>query len=331
VENRGCNAEEAAGGVTHTAGMARPARGSLDAAALAAFFRREGRDLPWRRPEAGPWGVLVSEVMLQQTPVARVLPVYLEWMTRWPTPDALAAAETAEVIRAWGRLGYPRRALRLQQAAGVISRHHDGAVPQHLGELLALPGVGEYTARAVAAFAFGQRHPVVDTNIRRVISRAGRGFDEHGPATAADRANLEALLPIAPSEAAAACAALMELGALVCAVDSPDCARCPLADSCAWRAAGFPEGPPRKRPAQRWHGTDRQVRGQIMAVLRGAEDPIAEAELATRTPSYAIDPAQWSRCLVSLLADGLADRDITGALRLPAGSRTTPGSGLSSR
>jgi A/G-specific adenine glycosylase len=269
--------------------------------------------------------VLVSEIMLQQTPVSRVLPLYLDWMERWPTPDALADAETADVIRAWGRLGYLRRALRLQEAAGVISRRHGGAVPQDLGALLALPGVGEYTARAVAAFAFAQRHPVVDTNVRRVISRAVRGIDEHGPATAADRSELDTLLPAEPSEAAATCAALMELGALVCTADAPGCERCPLVDSCAWRAAGYPAGPPRTRPAQRWHGTDRQVRGQIMAALRGADEPLTEAELAARTASYAIDPVQWKRCLASLIADGLAGRDVTGALRLPSTRRVAPG------
>jgi len=337
VEKRGCNADNgagrglptqrrggAAGGAASdpasggASGAAdRTLSGTLDTAALADFFRRDGRDLPWRRPEAGPWGVLVSEIMLQQTPVARVLPVYLTWMKRWPTPGALARTDTAEVIRAWGRLGYPRRALRLQEAAAAIERHHGGDVPQDLGALLALPGVGEYTARAVAAFAFGQRHPVVDTNIRRVLSRAVRGIDEHGSATAADRAELETLLPPDPAAAAAACAALMELGALICTADSPGCARCPLAPSCAWRSAGYPAGPPRKRPAQRWHGTNRQVRGQIMAVLRDVDEPIAESELATRTSSYTADPGQWRRCLDSLLADGLAARDGDGALRLP--------------
>jgi A/G-specific adenine glycosylase len=323
VEKRGCNADGRAGGVTHTRRPAGATDGALDTAALAEFFRREGRDLPWRHREAGPWGVLVSEIMLQQTPVARVLPVYLAWMERWPTPAALAGAETAAVIRAWGRLGYPRRALRLQAAAAAIERDHGGEVPQDLGALLALPGVGEYTARAVAAFAFGQRHPVVDTNIRRVLSRAVRGIDEHGPATAADRAALEALLPDEPAEAAATCAALMELGALICTADSPGCARCPLAPGCAWRAAGYPPGPPRRRPAQRWHGTDRQVRGQIMAVLRSADEPLAEAELATRTASYAGDPVQWQRCLDSLLADGLAARDGNGHVRLPFSAATS--------
>jgi A/G-specific adenine glycosylase len=322
VENRGCNAEGSTG---ETAGNEPgSAEATLQPAVLADFFRREGRDLPWRRDDAGAWGVLVSEIMLQQTPVARVLPVYQEWMLRWPTPDALAGADTADVIRAWGRLGYPRRALRLQEAAAAIERDHAGEVPQDLGALLSLPGVGDYTARAVAAFAFRQRHPVVDTNVRRVLSRAVRGIDEHGPATARDRAELEALLPDDPAEAATTCAALMELGATICTADSPACERCPLAPRCAWRAAGYPPGPPRRRPAQRWHGTDRQVRGRIMAVLRGADGPVPRAELATRTASYPDDPTQWERCLASLVADGLAVREPNGALRLPSTTGSAP-------
>lgn len=288
------------------AGTAPLAAAGLDVPALIDFFARHGRDLPWRSREAGAWGVLVSEVMLQQTPVVRVLPTYLEWMSRWPTPRALADAPTHEVIRAWGRLGYPRRALRLKEAAAAIGARHGGVVPDDLGALLALPGVGEYTARAVLAFAFRRRVPVVDTNIRRVLSRAVRGIDEHGPATATDRRELDELLPREPAEAAVTCAALMEIGALVCTAAAPDCAHCPLAPNCAWRAAGYPEGPGRKRPAQRWHGTDRKMRGEIMAVLRGAAGPLPRAALAARTPSYPGNETQWQRCLRSLIEDGLA-------------------------
>jgi A/G-specific adenine glycosylase len=294
------------------------ARGRLDAGRLAAFFAAHGRDLPWRRPEAGGWGVLVSEVMLQQTPVARVLPVYGEWIRRWPTPAALAAESPGEAVRAWGRLGYPRRALRLHAAAVAMVRDHGGRVPDDLAALLALPGVGEYTARAVAAFAFGQRQPVVDTNVRRVLCRAVRGVDEHGPATARDRAELEALLPAEPRAAAACSAALMELGALRCTVTSPACQGCPLADTCAWLAAGRPAGPPRK-PAQAWHGTDRQVRGSIMAMLRDSDHALPEAELRPGLLA-GHDPGQWQRCLDSLLADGLAVRDEAGRIGLPGAS-----------
>lgn len=292
----------------------RNAEGVLDPGVLAHFFAVRGRDLPWREASAGPWGVLVSEVMLQQTPVARALPVYLDWMERWPTPAALAGAEVADVLRAWGRLGYPRRALRLREAAAVIVERYDGAVPREVAELLTLPGIGEYTARAVAAFAFGSRVPVVDTNVRRVLARAVRGVDEHLPATAADRAEVEALLPEDPAEAVTTCAALMELGALICTVQKPDCGACPLAPRCTWRAAGYPAGPPR-RPAQRWHGTDRKVRGEILAALRHTETPLTEDELRSRGSSYSV--VQWERCLASLLADGLAARDDLGRISLP--------------
>jgi A/G-specific adenine glycosylase len=284
----------------------------LDADRLAGFFAARGRDLPWRRPTVGGWGVLVSEVMLQQTPVSRVLPVYREWMARWPEPAALAGEPAGEAVRVWGRLGYPRRALRLHAAAVVLVRDHHGAVPKDLDCLRALPGVGEYTARAVAAFAYGQRHPVIDTNVRRVLSRAVRGIDEHGPATAADRAELAALLPVEPRRAATFSAAVMELGALVCTAAGPRCEECPLSERCAWLAAGRPAGPPR-RPAQGWHGTDRQVRGAIMAVLRESPSPLPETLLAADRH----DPAQWRRCLVSLLADGLAVRDPAGLITLP--------------
>lgn len=297
---------------------------------MTAFFTRVGRDLPWRRPDAGPWAVLVSEVMLQQTPVVRVLPVYQEWMRRWPSPAALAGAPTADLLRVWGRLGYPRRALRLQRAAAAILADHDGRVPGTVPQLLALPGVGEYTARAVAAFAFGTRVPVVDTNVRRVLSRAVRGIDEHGPATAADRAQMETLLPDDAAMAVTVSAAVMEVGALVCTVRSPRCGDCPLAETCAWRAAGYPPGPPRRRPVQAWHGTDRQLRGRIMAVLRAADGPLAEQDVAdtasppslTATAAGADQgagtaAAQWRRCVDSLVADGLAVRDPRGRLHLP--------------
>jgi len=299
----------------------------LDGARLAAFFAAEGRDLPWRRPDAGGWGVLVSEVMLQQTPVSRVLPVYEQWLRRWPTPAALAADSPGEAVRVWGRLGYPRRALRLHAAATVLVTDHGGRVPDDLETLLTLPGVGEYTARAVAAFAFGQRHPVVDTNVRRVLSRAVRGVDEHGPATARDRDELARLLPAEPDAAATMAAALMELGALRCTVTSPICRGCPLSATCAWLAAGRPSGPPR-RAGQTWHGTDRQMRGRIMAVLREADGPVSEAELRPVTPAAGADgaqhAAQWRRCLDSLLADGLAVRDGTGLIALPGSAASGP-------
>jgi A/G-specific adenine glycosylase len=261
------------------------------------WFDRNARDLPWRRAEAGAWGVLVSEIMLQQTPVARVEPAWRAWLARWPTPAALAADPPAEAIRAWGRLGYPRRALRLHECAVAIVTRHDGEVPDDLDALLALPGIGGYTARAVAAFAFGQRQPVVDTNVRRVVARAVTGVAD----APTSLGTVSALLPEEPARAARASAALMELGALVCTARTPRCTECPVAGACAWRQAGRPpaEGPSR-RP-QRYAGTDRQVRGLLLAVLRDETDPVPLDRLDLVWP----DPVQRGRALASLLADRL--------------------------
>jgi A/G-specific adenine glycosylase len=275
----------------------------MDAAdALIAWFDAHARDLPWRHATAGAWGVLVSEVMLQQTPVARVEPVWYAWLARWPTPAALAADPLGEAIRAWGRLGYPRRALRLHECATAIVARHDGEVPDNLDALLALPGIGGYTARAVAAFVFGQRQPVVDTNVRRVVARAVSGVADAGPATtAADLTAVTALLPVEPARAARASAAFMELGALLCTARAPRCPECPLSGSCAWRLAGrpAPDGPSR-RP-QRYTGTDRQVRGLLLAVLRETTGPVPVARL----DAVWVDAVQRSRALASLVEDGL--------------------------
>src|SRR3954447_26367858 len=168
---------------------------------LVDWYDREARDLPWRRPDAGPWAVLVSEFMLQQTPVSRVLPVWHEWMRRWPTPAALAADAAGEAVRAWGRLGYPRRALRLHAAATAVVERHDGRVPSSYDDLRTLPGVGDYTAAAVAAFAFGARTAVLDTNVRRVYRRVFDGSDDMPASpTAAERA--EALRRVPSDEPA---------------------------------------------------------------------------------------------------------------------------------
>lgn len=261
------------------------------------------RDLPWRRPEASPWSVLVSELMLQQTPVARVLPVHEAWLERWPTPADLAAEPTGEAVRMWGRLGYPRRALRLHAAAVAIVADHGGEVPSSHADLLALPGVGEYTAAAVASFAFGQRHAVLDTNVRRVLARAASGVALPPPSmTRAERALAESLLPDEDAVAATWAVAVMELGALVCTATSPRCAACPLQEQCAWVLAGSPayDGPPRR--AQAWAGTDRQCRGRLMAVLREALGAVHVSALeAAWGPTE-----QRERCLAGLVADGLA-------------------------
>ncbi|MDI5940741.1 MULTISPECIES: A/G-specific adenine glycosylase [unclassified Micromonospora] len=268
------------------------------------WYERNARDLPWRVPGVSAWAILVSEVMLQQTPVVRVLPAYEAWLARWPTPAALAADPPAEAIRMWGRLGYPRRAMRLHDCAVAIVERHGGEVPDRLEQLLALPGVGTYTARAVAAFAYGQRHPVVDTNVRRVVSRAVAGEPDAGPATRpADLVATEELLPAEPAEAALASAAFMELGAVVCTARSPRCAVCPVESICAWRASGqaAPAGPTR-RP-QRYAGTDRQVRGLLLAVLRESSGPVPRQRL----DQVWTDDVQRSRALAGLVTDGLVE------------------------
>ncbi|MCW2807832.1 MAG: A/G-specific adenine glycosylase [Marmoricola sp.] len=264
------------------------------------WYADHARELPWRGPGATPWAVMVSEFMLQQTPVARVLPVFESWLTTWPTPSALAAAPSGAAVRAWGRLGYPRRALRLHAAATAIVDRHDGEVPAAYDDLITLPGVGDYTASAIASFAFGGSHPVLDTNVRRVLARAVGGVEF--PATSvnkAERALAESLVP--RHEPATWAVAVMELGALVCTATAPRCGACPIRDQCTWRLAGHPayDGPPRR--GQPWAGTDRQVRGRLMAVLRDTEGTVARSRLEAVWP----ETVQRERALQSLLDDGL--------------------------
>ena len=283
---------------------------------IAAWYRENARDLPWRRPGFSPWGVLVSEIMLQQTPVARVIPRLEQWLARWPTADALAADSPAEAVRAWDRLGYPRRALNLHAAATAIAERHGGEVPADVDALLALPGIGDYTARAVACFAFRMPVPVVDVNTRRVIARAVDGQGEAGPArTRPDLAAMAALLPDDDAETTHDVnAGAMELGQTVCTARAPKCEVCPIAELCAWRAAGYPahDGPRAPRQA-RFEGSDRQVRGIIMRALRGAETPVSHNEVATLWP----DAVQRERALAGLIADGLAVGDPDDGYRLP--------------
>ena len=288
---------------------------ALDAALVTDWFAVHARDLPWRRPGFSAWGTLVSEFMLQQTQVARVVPILEEWLRRWPTPADLAAAPPAEVLRAWGRLGYPRRALALHACASAIADRHGNVVPEDVDELLALPGIGDYTARAIAVFAHGHRHPVVDTNVRRVIARAVQGVAQpEAPAARRDLPAMAALLPDDLVQQRAFNAGMMEIGAVVCTSRSPRCEECPLAAVCAWRLAGSPahDGPPPRRQA-RFEGSDRQLRGRVMAELRASDVPVAEAELAAVLP----DPAVRSRILVGLERDGLATR-AEGGWTLPA-------------
>ncbi|MFG2831628.1 A/G-specific adenine glycosylase [Streptomyces sp. NPDC048434] len=303
---------------TETASAADAAAEAADGTALHGpvtdWFDEHARDLPWRRPEAGAWGVMVSEFMLQQTPVSRVLPVYEQWLARWPRPADLAAEAPGEAVRAWGRLGYPRRALRLHAAASAIQERHGGDVPREHGQLLALPGVGEYTAAAVASFAYGQRHAVLDTNVRRVFARAvaGRQFPPNAT-TAAERKLARQLLPQDEELAARWAAATMELGALLCTARAPECGRCPIAAQCAWQRAGSPvhDGPPRR--TQAYAGTDRQVRGKLLAVLREAVSPVPQQAL----DAVWDEPVQRARALDGLVSDGLVEPLGGGRYRLP--------------
>ncbi|MFF0578766.1 A/G-specific adenine glycosylase [Streptosporangium saharense] len=278
------------------------------------WYADNARDLPWRTEDASPWSILVSEIMLQQTPVVRVLPIWTEWMERWPTPAALAKEPPGEAVRHWGRLGYPRRALNLHACARAITDEHDGEVPADHATLLTLPGIGEYTAAAVASFAFRGRHAVLDTNVRRVLARAVTG-EEYPPkaTTPAERKLAASLLP-GEEDAPVWAVAVMELGALVCTARAPRCADCPIVGLCAWRLAGKPpyEGPARK--GQTYAGTDRQCRGRLLAVLRQAHGPVPKDALDVVWD----DALQRERALDGLVADGLAEVLDDGTYQLPA-------------
>ncbi len=280
--------------------------------AVSRWYAHAARDLPWRRPGTSPWAVLMSEVMLQQTPVSRVEPVWEQWAIRWPTPAQLAAEPAGEAVRAWGRLGYPRRALRLHAAAVTVVERHEGRLPLTVAELLALPGVGDYTARAVAAFAHRQRHPVVDSNVRRVVARAEEGLAD-APVTRRDLGRVLDLLPADGDRAATTSVALMELGALVCTARSPQCPACPLLDRCAWVRAGRPPLETPVRRPQGYAGSDRQVRGRLLGVLRDSQEPVEPDVLA----QVWVEPAQRTRALAGLVADGLVDPLPDGRYALP--------------
>lgn len=283
---------------------------TVDVGELLMWYSHEQRDLPWRRPGVSAWQILVSEFMLQQTPVARVEPIWLDWVARWPTPSATAAASAGEVLRAWGKLGYPRRAKRLHECATVIAADHADVVPDDVETLLTLPGVGTYTSRAIACFAYGKRVPVVDTNVRRVIARAVHGRAD-SPASVRDLGDVEALLP-KDERAPVFSIALMELGAIVCTARSPRCGLCPLS-SCAWRSAGFPPSAEPARKPQGYAGTDRQVRGRLLDVLRANATPVTRAQLDV---AWLTDTAQRDRALDSLLTDGLVEQTASGLFAL---------------
>ncbi|WP_311243325.1 A/G-specific adenine glycosylase [Microbacterium sp. WCS2018Hpa-23] len=288
--------------------MSHPAAATM--APLAAWYRHAARDLPWRRrefhEEFGAWGTLVSEFMLQQTPVTRVIPHLEAWLSRWPTPRALAEATPAEVVQQWANLGYPRRALWLHRAAIEITDRHEGVVPRDVEPLLLLSGIGDYTARAVAVFAYGDRHPVVDTNTRRVLARAVLGQAQPGSPSRRDLDLMDSLLPVGDDESAVFNAAAMELGATVCTSRSPRCEICPLIDDCAWVAAGRPDTGDTRRRQATFEGSDRQARGAVLRVLRSAApEPVLLPGVLPDWP----DPLQRDRAIDSLIADGLAEAD----------------------
>ncbi len=283
--------------------------------AIAGWYEAGHRELPWRRPGFPAWGILISEFMLQQTPVARVIPKLEQWLTRWPTPADLAAVPPGEAVRAWDRLGSPRRALALHSAATAIAERHGNVVPSDVDDLLALPGVGPYTARAVAAFAYGVRTPVVDVNTRRVLARAVEGHGESGPAhPRRDHALMDSVLPSDLARARLVNAGTMELGQVVCTARAPRCDVCPIAAACAWRAAGYPADVGPSAPKQkRYEGSDRQVRGLILRELRASETPVPGAVIDGLWP----DAAQRERALAGLLRDALATGDPQRGYQLP--------------
>lgn len=270
------------------------------------WFEGAQRPLPWRDPSCTPWGILLSEVMLQQTQVARGLAIWSQWIIRWPTPNDLAAAPLADVLIAWDRLGYPRRARWLHESARIIRDVHDGQVPNTMEALRALPGIGEYTASAVLAFAFGQPTAVLDTNVRRVIERAFGGTST--PAAHITNAERDRAASLVEIGGAAWSAAAMELGALICTSRSPQCLACPIQNVCEWRGLGHPESRIETRKQARFEGSDRQARGFVMAALRLA---------SVRQPDLAWpNAAQLERAITSLESDGLLVRE-KDHLRLP--------------
>jgi A/G-specific adenine glycosylase len=272
------------------------------------WFAKNKRELPWR--STSPWGVMVSEFMLQQTPVARVLPKWNEWMARWPTPVELAKATPAQVITAWGRLGYPRRALRLHESAKIIARDFNNEVPESEEVLRSLPGIGDYTAAAISAFAFGANTLVMDVNIRRVLVRAldGKEYPTSSP-TVRERESRLAILPSRNADNWAA--ATMELGALICTSKNPSCNNCPIISQCKWRKNGYPQSE-LVRKSQDWHGTDRKCRGTIVQALR-------ENESLTLSAIKKLWPeeSQVEKALETLLADHLIEEHSRSRFRLP--------------
>jgi A/G-specific adenine glycosylase len=269
----------------------------VDQLVLLDWFDKNKRDLPWRK--SNPWGVMVSEFMLQQTPVNRVLPIWEQWMERWPSPLDLSQAKKSEVISAWGRLGYPRRAIRLHESAGIIAKEFNNEVPREIEQLRSLPGVGEYTAAAIAAFAYEESTLVLDINIRRLFARIFDG--EEYPTSSPSKIERELRAKLIPRDGAKWAAATMEFGALICTSKNPSCEQCPIKRQCAWRKSGYPKSE-LIRKSQDWIGTDRQCRGTIVQALRENEK-LTEAKLKKLWH----EDAQIEKALKTLIADGLIE------------------------
>jgi len=277
------------------------------------WFEVNARDLPWRAKHTTSWQVLVSEIMLQQTPAERVTPAYLAWIARWPDAAALAKASPAEVLRQWDRLGYPNRALRLHQCAKTVTTEFSGDLPADYESLIALPGIGDYTASAILAFAHNKRSIVLDTNIRRVLTRVWQGQERQRPSVSSiERTLADQLTPTDDADAALWSAAVMEFGAVICTARNPQCDHCLISSKCQWLAAGRPKSAVPIR-SQKFAGTDRQVRGKLMAVLRSAPKSVPKALL----DSAWSDGQQRERALDGLVSDGLVEVTRSGRYRLP--------------
>lgn len=278
------------------------------------WSRRTRRALPWRKTR-DPWAILVAELMLQQTQVARVVPRYEAFLAAFPTPAACAAAPVGEVVRAWEGLGYNRRAVNLHRAAGVVVETHAGTLPDDLDELLALPGVGPYTARAVLAFAFERDHGVVDTNAARFLSRAlaGRALTPRQAQRLADEQ-----VPV--GQGWEWNQAVLDFGATVCTKRRPRCTACPIAEGCAWARSGFRQPDPVEGSAgatggqSRFDGSDRQGRGRLVAALRNG--PVAVERVADAA-GWPEEPDRARRVADGLVAEGLAEYT-GGQIALPA-------------